>query len=209
MKRIRKKEYNYFHIFLECSEMALESAKCLHRILVDFTPTMVAHNVEMMHKLENNADDKKHEMLERLAHEFMTPIEREDIVSIAQQLDHVVDAIEDVMQRIYMFDITRIRPDSLRMAEFVVKGCEALVGVMREFIQFKKSKTILKHIIEVNAIESDGDKVYIDCMRKLFAEESNMHEIVVWKTMYECLEKCLDACEHAADSIESVIMKNM
>ena len=31
---------------------------------------------------------------------------------------------------------------------------------------------------------------------------------ITWKETFEYFEKCCDACEHVADAIESVIMKN-
>ena len=33
-------------------------------------------------------------------------------------------------------------------------------------------------------------------------------EIMVWREIFIYLEKCVDACEHVADTVESVVMKN-
>lgn len=208
MSRLGNKEFDYFENFLQCSEMASKAANYLYRSLSAFDPQLIETQVAEMHRIENDADMQKHEMLKKLAHEFMTPIEREDIVTLSQKLDDVVDAIEDVMGRVYIFNIKKIRPEVITFMELILKGCNALTTAVREFRNFKKSKTIHSFIIEVNSIESEGDKLYMEYMRKLFVEDNDMRERIVWMTMFECLEHCLDACEDAADIIESVIMKN-
>ena len=35
-----------------------------------------------------------------------------------------------------------------------------------------------------------------------------MIDIIAWREIFNYLEKCCDACEHVADAVESVIMKN-
>ena len=49
-------------------------------ILRDFRPEKLEEYLDEMHKIENSADMKKHDMLDRLAKEFIPPIEREDII---------------------------------------------------------------------------------------------------------------------------------
>ena len=80
--------------------------------------------------------------------------------------------------------------------------------VMEEFADFKKSKTLHGLIIEINALEEEGDRMFIDSMRKLHTEVKDPIEIIAWREIYVYLEKCCDACEHVADIVESVIMKN-
>ena len=47
---------------------------------------------------------------------FITPLEREDITLLSQNIDEVIDKIEDVLLRIYCNNIRVIRPDALRCA---------------------------------------------------------------------------------------------
>lgn len=79
---------------------------------------------------------------------------------------------------------------------------------MEEFADFRKSKTLHGLIIEINALEEEGDRLFIDSMRRLHAEVTDPIEIIAWREIYAYLEKCCDACEHVADVVESVIMKN-
>ena len=86
--------------------------------------------------------------------------------------------------------------------------CKVLKEIMEEFANFKKSKTLHGLIIEINALEEEGDRLFIDSMRRLHTEVTDPLEIIAWREIYNFLEKCCDACEHVADAVESVIMKN-
>ena len=63
-------------------------------------------------------------------------------------------------------------------------------------------------IIEINHLEENGDKLYTEAMRRLYSESGDAVEILSWTTIYDRFEKCCDMCEHVADSVELVILKN-
>ena len=79
---------------------------------------------------------------------------------------------------------------------------------MEEFHNFRKSTTIHGSIVEINRLEEVGDKLYVDSMRKLYTDGSTPVEMLTWSETFDRLEGCCDACEHAADVVESIIMKN-
>ena len=43
------------------------------------------------------------------------PIEREDIIALGDAIDNVTDTIEDVLLRFYMFNITEMHEDAIKM----------------------------------------------------------------------------------------------
>ncbi len=206
---MKKNEFDYFEYFRNCGHFACEAANCLYETLSNYDPATLKEQAGAMHHIENEADMAKHEMTKRLSHEFITPIEREDIIALSQEMDNVVDAADEVLQRAYMFNITKLRPETIAFAELFVKCCKALSATLDELRSFKKAgNDINKHVVEVNTFEGIGDGMHSDNIRRLFTEETDARELLVWNIMFECLETCLDACEHAADIVESVIMKN-
>ena len=206
---MKKNEFDYFAYFRTCGGFARKAADFLYETLSTYDPQTLKERVDSMHRIENEADMAKHEMTRRLTHEFITPLEREDIIALSQEMDNVVDAAEDVLQRAYMFNITNIRPETISFSELFVKCCAALSTTLDELGNFKKAvNDINKHIVKVNELESVGDTMHNENIRKLFTEETDARELLVWSTMFECFETCLDACEHAADVVETVIMKN-
>lgn len=204
----KKSDSYYFQNFIECVECGCQAAKMLEDNLHHFDTECLVEKLDELHKIEHDADKKKHEMMGVLVKAFITPIEREDIIQLSQSIDEVTDKIEDVLIRIYINNVHTIRPEALAFIKVIIRCCEALKEVMEEFANFSKSKTLHGLIIEINALEEEGDRLFIDSMRKLHTEVTDPIEVIAWREIYVYLEKCCDACEHVADVVESVIMKN-
>jgi predicted phosphate transport protein (TIGR00153 family) len=204
----KKKDNEYYIGFVECVGFSCKAAAMLKESLTDFKPDKLGDTMNALHAVEHSADAKKHELMKKLVKEFITPIEREDIMALCDNIDDVTDAIDDVLMRIYMNNITRIRDDVLPFTDLIIKCCDTLKSIMDEFPNFKKSETLMKHIISLNTLEEEGDRLYMTAMRRLHTQSNDPIEIIAWREVYEFLEKCCDACEHAADVVESVVMKN-
>nr|WP_297932594.1 DUF47 family protein [uncultured Lachnoclostridium sp.] len=84
---------------------------------------------------------------------------------------------------------------------------QSLGDVLKKFHNLKSLTTISKHIVKVNDLEERGDQLYKENMYRLYREE-DVRRIVMWRNIYECIENCFDTCEHAADIVQAVIMKN-
>lgn len=208
MARDNKKGYNYFDYFCSTADIICEAAAYLDSAIKSFDKACFAAKVDGMHEIENRADMTKHEMTKRLMHEFLPPIEREDIIELAAKLDDIVDALDDAMHCLYMFNVSEIRDGAVKFSELIVKCATALKETVNEFRSFKTSKTIKDKLVEVNSLESDGDHLYSTLLHGLFCNEKDTLALITWMKIYEDLEGCLDHCEDAADIIESVIMKN-
>lgn len=205
---VRKKDNNYFEMFVEMADYSVQAATELHRVLTNYNADELDEIRIGMHEIEHAGDKKKHDLTTKLASEFMTPIEREDIMHLSDEIDNVIDCIEDAVLRAYMFNITEIRSEALEFTETIVKCVNALKNTLVEFENFRKSSTIKNTIVEVNRLEDEGDAIYIRAMRKLYTECKDPITIMSWTVMFDQLEKCCDKCEHVADIVENVIMKN-
>lgn len=204
----KKSDRFYFQNFIECVECSCKAAKMLEDNLTNFDGDGLQEKLDRLHEIEHEADKKKHEMMGVLVKEFITPIEREDIILLSQSIDEVTDKIEDVLIRIYINNVKAIRPEAIAFTKVIIRCCQALKEVIEEFADFRKSKTLHGLIVEINALEEEGDRLFIDSMRRLHETVTNPLEIIAWREIYVYLEKCCDACEHVADAVESVIMKN-
>lgn len=204
----RKKDENYFDIFVELDQYSRDAAVLLNEIVNDFKAVSLEEKMLQMHNIEHAGDVGRHRMMEKLAREFITPIEREDIVALADAIDNVTDTIEDVMLRIYMFNFSVMREDAVKMAGIIVKCCDALKEALQEFSNFRKSQILHKLIVEINHLEEEGDTLFVNATRNLFVNEKNPIEILAWRETLDYMEKCCDACEGVSEVIESVMMKN-
>lgn len=198
----------YFNAFVEATDYSLKAAEMLHKTFSNYSTASLESKMEELHEIEHQGDDAKHRLMNELVKAFITPIEREDIIELSQNIDDVTDAIEDVLMRAYMCNVQSIRPEGIVFTELIVKCCTELKALMVEFKHFKRSKTIHDHIIELNRLEEEGDRLFLEGMRELHTACNNPIDIIAWREMLHYMEKCCDTCEHIADVVESVIFKN-
>ena len=206
----KKKITYYFDYFSQCASLALSGADLLCDIMTNFDKDKLPEYKEKKHEIEHNADLKKHELLTVLLRTFITPIDREDILQLSQNLDELCDKVEDVLIRIYIHHVERIRPDAIEFVRIVVESFSEVKKLMDEFANFKHSKNLNQHIININSLEEKADKLYVESLYKLFDENTdNLLDALSWRDIYTFLEKCTDTCEHVADVVESITLKNI
>lgn len=198
----------YFENFAACTALTKKAANYLVECLENYSWGNIQKMLKEMHEIEHSADRKKHEMNEALAKAFVTPVDREDLDMLSHKIDDVADEIEDVMQKFYIYNIQTINPGAIEFAKKIVKACDLLCDIMNEFENFKKSKKIRSLIIELNDVEEECDKLYLSYMYELTKDSKDVLLTISWRDIYNCLEACVDACEHVSECVGSVIMKN-
>lgn len=204
----RKNDSFYFDAFSKSADYSCQAASLLSDIMHDFDPDQIESEIHKMHEIEQSADEVKHEIQDALVTAFVTPIEREDIALLSDYLDTVTDRIEGVLHRLYYDNIRSMRPEALEMVDMVVRGCETMRSLVGELSQFKRSKTLRKFVVELNSIEEEADHLYMRAMRELHTTCTDPLVVFTWHETFSFLEYCVDYCEHVADTIDNIVMKN-
>lgn len=203
-----KKNDYYFQFMIECAEFSKNASHLLTKTMQTYDLNHLEKVMDEMHEIEHAQDHIKNELRKNLIKEFITPIEREDILELAHRLDNVTDGIEEIVLRLYMFNISAIREDVKQFIEIIDHSCYALKEMMNEFAHFAKSDSIYKHIQEIKLLEETADKLYTTSVHRLFKESTDAQESYVWSELYNQLERCCDRVEHVANAVEMVILKN-
>ncbi len=198
----------YFENFIETTNLSKKAANYLVECLENYDPENLGKMLFEMHEIEHSADIKKHEIAEALAKAFVTPVDREDLDMLSHNLDEIADEIEEVLQKFYIYNIKAVPTSAVEFAKKLVESCEILSELMVEFENFKKSKKIKTLIIKLNDVEEECDKLYLASMRELTLQSTDVLEIISLRDIFNSLEACSDACEHASECVGSVIMKN-
>lgn len=204
----RRQNYDYFGAFVELADHSCRAAEIVHETLHDFSKEQLPEKLASVHDIEHAADERKHELMEALAREFLPPIEIEDIAELAQLLDDVTDAVEDVLVKLYAYDISGIKPEAIEFSDIISRCCQTLKKLMEQFGRFKKSDTLYGYIVEINNLEGQGDELFTKAMHDLHVNYESTIEVLTWSRMLDCLESCCDAMEDVADAVENIVMKN-
>lgn len=203
----KKKEVDYFELFIEQAKITLKAAEKLEAML-NASSTEFSQRMQDIHEVEREGDVMYHKLYKELNLSFITPIEREDILEISRNIEQATDAIDEVSIMIDLLSVTSVRPVAKELVNLIIKASTVMLDAVKEFKNFKKSTKLNGDLVEINHIEEDGDKLYQDAIRELFAKEANVLEVIKWKNILDTLEAVLDTCENVADGIEAVIVKN-
>lgn len=214
MAKISKKNrFDYFDAFIAQAEVAQREAHALVEAMSDFHPddeAWVAATIGNMHELEKEGDVVCHQILDKLAVEFMPPIDREDVTELAMLLDDVTDLVEEVVQHAYMYNIRELHPHALPVARVIEEAVDALAEATQAFREFKKPKKLDRLLVAVHDKESEGDKLYIEAKRDVFTGHAGEPAtyFIAWNSMFSHMEQCCDACERVASVMQKIALKN-
>lgn len=197
-------------VFLDMLTTIAENVKESAQYFVDFKIRNEADLKEFatkMKEFETKGDTYIHEIIVALNKTFITPLEREDILELANTMDDILDGMEQCASRFEMYNITTADE---YMVEFAQKILESTEEVAKSTLLLNKKKLmdIRPHAIKINDIESKCDDLLRVCIKELFAKEKDPIKIIQYKELYEVLESISDSCEDVADTLETIIMRN-
>src|SRR5881409_1503750 len=202
--RLLPREEEFFDLFVEVATRSTLAAQHL-RELFDAPPDRRIAHVEAIKRLEHEADQVTHEVVNRLDRTFITPLDREDIHQLASDLDDVMDAMDGTARRAQIFRLGQAPPGVLRMVEVL----QRMVAVLAEAVsRLKKGDDVIKYCIEAKQLEEEGDAIYHESLGQLFEKERDAIELIKWKEIYDDLEGTLDQAEDVANVVESITIKH-
>lgn len=204
----KKATYDYFQSFVDYAACALHASRFLQDTMASFDPETFPQRQDEMHAIEHEADQINHQTVDRLAREFLPPIEPEDIAAISREFDDVVDALDDIMRLIGMFNVRSLRPEVSELCDLAVDCALALGELVEEFRHFKRSGKIQEKLIRINTLESRGDSLHYRAVQQLFIENGSALETMIWKEIFDDFEGYYDECEDVGDVIKNVVLKN-
>ena len=163
---------------------------------------------KVMKDYETKGDSYIHELIVALNKTFITPLEREDILALAMKLDDVLDGYEQWASRVEIYEFISSDDYMIRFVNFLLEATKEIAEAAHHLSR-RKLLNIRTHVIKINDIESECDDLLQDSIRELFKSEKDPIKIIQYKELYEMLETIADSCEDVANTLETIIMRNV
>ena len=210
MSLFKKKKDYFFESFVELANYAKEAFLILEEGLKDFNASKAEELKNNVHLVEHKADLDKREIEEKLAKEFITPIDREDIFLLLDKIDDITDAIDEISYKLYIRNYDKL-PSQIN--DFVAKSKEAILTMIELLHNMDKisSKSIIDPLThKILDIEEEVDKLYEDNVRDLYKEEHNSYrELVMNEKVFSYFEYLTDKCRDVTKQIQIIMYKNL
>lgn len=204
MFRLIPREEKFFEFFDKAANNILEGAK----VLVQMTDERGADFQERwkrLEELEHVGDKLTHQIIRKLNRTFITPIDREDIHSLAVALDDVMDLIEASAARMSLYKIKQPTEEAGKLAQVILKSAEEIVKAVSNL---ERMDDVMEHCIEINRLENMADEISREAIADLFDKGHDPMDVIKWKEIYETMEMATDGCEDVANIVESVALKS-
>ena len=205
-----KKRSNFFYdSFVEQINYAVKAMSILKEGLLNFDGIDTLTLKNNVHEVEHNADIMKHQLEEKLAKAFITPIDREDIFVLYDNIDDLIDAIDEVSYKIYLRNYKSLLNN---IELFINKSLDAvnyLKDVLSSFKYIDDKKIMDPLLSKVIEIEEEVDKLYEENVHRLYLSELDYKVTTTFEKVYGYFEYITDKCRDVCKTISVIMYKNL
>jgi len=201
--RLIPREEKFYTDFQALATELKRGGRLLEEMLVPDHP--IWDKADEIKEVEHKCDFLTHEIIQRLNKTFVTPIDREDIHSLARTLDDVMDAIDNAAALVPLYRIDRVRFGARELAKIISSSAEV---VRNAVMALEKHSGVLECAVEINRLENEADRVHQKAVGQLFDEERDPIAVMKWKEILDLLEDATDRCEDVANLLENVVVKH-
>lgn len=206
MPRVKKEDI-YYTLLKQLAKVLVDAGEEYVNIMSGYPDTFA--RLPRMKMLETLADETVRDIMTRLYTSFITPFDREDIGELALAMDDVVDHMEAATIRLDLFNVREMRPAAVELSRLTLTAVQEMQEMIEHLPDYKHDEMVMKKAIAVGHVEDGGDEVYENALRALFREdETRGKESLAWLRLYDRMEHCLDACDHAAGVVRNVVLKS-
>jgi uncharacterized protein len=210
--KLLPREGNFFELFNQHAGFIAEGARAFILLIRNYGEIELRERYAAeVNTFERQADRITAEVNRLLHKTFITPIDREQIHSLINAMDDILDLLQDATETMSLYDVKEMTDEVLRLGDISARCCERVqhaVSLLPSISQPATAEAAIKTCEEIDRLESDADRVMRAAMSKLFREETDVRELIKLKTIYELLESISDRCEDVANLIEGVVLEN-
>ena len=201
-----KPDISFFRLLEQQADAAVRAAAAFNTLLNDFDNAR-KHKEEIV-TIEREADDIAHQIANKVAGTFVTPLDKEDITALSSALDDITDAIEATAVRITLYRLTTPRADLKPLGEQLAAAAETTKAAVIALSDARERANIHPTLVKIHEIENKSDDLYHDALDDLFnSSGADALTIIKWKEVYDRIEVAVDKCEDVATIVESVVIK--
>lgn len=208
-KKILGKDEKFFDL-LEAS--AKEADSCTTNLKEFLEKMKGVLSVDSLHEFTfSRRKDKEitKEITRELCRTFVTPLEREDIEELSNSLYKIPKTVQKIGERLVICPRTILSDESLHRQ---VDLLEQAAGVVAKMVKLLRSGASLDEVGDMNSrlqqLEGEADKLVTKMLRGLYQGEREAKEVIILKDVFELLERAIDRCRDAGNTVFQIVLKS-
>lgn len=160
--------------------------------------------------LEYEGDQVTRQIFEALNSTFITPFDREDLRSLAIDIDDILDYLESIAQFLVLFELEEAPEPLTHFAEILLELVLQVDQLTRLVWNMRNEREIAAGIVRVSELENQADSLYLSVLAELFRKGGRYDaiDIAKWKEIYQGLEDACDCCKDFTHVLGNIVIKN-
>jgi predicted phosphate transport protein (TIGR00153 family) len=207
--RLIPQDERFYDLFNRSAANTLEGARILFDLLTNFVE--VERKARHLKDIEHTGDEITHEVFGALNRTFVTPIDREDISHLASSLDDVIDWIEEVARRMYLYRITQPTQIAGQFAKVILEQAEQIARAVPLLENRRQAQTLHAATQEIHRLENEADDLLAEAIATLYDGVTEVPQLIKamrWNDLYQLLEDTTDKAETVATVLSNISIKN-
>jgi predicted phosphate transport protein (TIGR00153 family) len=202
------KEGKFFPLLNEMAAILDSSATLLHALFTssdDDTKTQLSRQIK---DEELKGDKLMKKIFKELNNTFITPFDREDISSLADEIDDAIDAINRSAQKVVLYTPEELPASTKQLTEIIKSETEEVRRAVGELDKLRKSGTAIRGCTKkIKKLEEDADAVYEKGITELFHCNIKTLELIKLKEIIQELERSANIINTVGKAIKTIIVK--
>jgi predicted phosphate transport protein (TIGR00153 family) len=211
--RLMPPEASFTSLFCQQAECVVAAALELRDMVSERQVAIEAH-ITSIRTTEKKADAIVRQIFLSANRTFNAPIDREDILALAHELDDVVDLIEDTAKCIQRYGLTTFPTEMQTMVNAVVDSAELLKKAVPLLDSITRDYRAIYAICEsIGHAEGRADESFDAALSRirsdLRAGKLDTIGYLDQKELYEWIERVVDKCDDVANQIQTITAKHV
>jgi predicted phosphate transport protein (TIGR00153 family) len=198
---------DHFYGFLEAqAEVAHEASLAVARFKDESVSAEAVR--QSVQELEHKGDRIAHEVEESIARTFVTPIDREDLQKLSQELDDVLDLMNGAARACVLYGVERPTQPMVGLIDKLVE-CTAVLKNALPHLRRHEYSDLIEASRLVRKLEKDGDTVFRTAVSTLFKNaDIDAKQLLREREVLEHLENSIDHCQRVASTLATLAIKH-
>jgi uncharacterized protein Yka (UPF0111/DUF47 family) len=194
----------FYSLLNDAAVAAHDSTVALHEMLKSPQRTPGLEAFKLARQREREASDK---ISQALVDSFITPIEREDIESLASALYKIPKQVERFADR-YALARHRLHEIDFAPRAAMLEQAAAVVVKMVAELEHLRLEPMKKLNDQLRVLEAEADRLILELHRDIYSGRLDASDMFLLKEFFEILEKAIDRCREAGVVAYSIALKN-
>jgi uncharacterized protein len=203
------RETKFFSLLEQLTDLLLTQCTVFRDLVVQIeslSEEEIKKRLYTIKDCESKGDKLEVVIINELDRAFITPLDREDIQTLAIQTEKSLDILNGMSRKVEIYRIYKMPTNACKFAEKLAEIATLAAGLVHDL---REKRDVRVKVEAMHHIETHCDELFHDCMAELFGGEDRLQttEMTKLKEFYEHIEAAVDSIDFFGKLVRGIRIK--